>query len=65
MVCFLSLREAIRKALEIEIEIEIEIESEARLLGYNNTVVVLRGTTIFSTFGKNKTFEEKSFSKLF
>ena len=57
MVCFLSLREAIRKALEIE--------SEARLLGYNNTVVVLRGTTIFSTFGKNKTFEEKSFSKLF
>ena len=34
MVCFLSLREAIRKALEIE----IEIESEARLLGYNNTV---------------------------
>ena len=59
MVCFLSLREAIRKALEIE------IESEARLLGYNNTVVVLRGTTIFSTFGKNKTFEEKSFSKLF
>ena len=62
MVCFLSLREAIRKALEIEIE--IEIESEARLLGYNNTVVVLRGTTIFSTFGKNKSFEEKSFSKL-
>ena len=61
MVCFLSLREAIRKALEIE----IEIETEARLLGYNNTVVVLRGTTIFSTFGKNKTFEEKSFSKLF
>ena len=59
MVCFLSLREAIRKAFEIE------IESEARLLGYNNTVVVLRGTTIFSTFGKNKTFEEKSFSKLF
>ena len=58
MVCFLSLREAIRKALEIE------IESEARLLGYNNTVVVLRGTTIFSTFGKNKSFEEKSFSKL-
>ena len=62
MVCFLSLREAIRKALEIEIE--IEIESEARLLGYNNTVVVLRRTTIFSTFGKNKSFEEKSFSKL-
>ena len=59
MVCFLSLREAIRKALEIE------IESEARLLGYNNTVFVLRGTTIFSTFGKNKSFEEKSFSKLF
>ena len=59
MVCFLSLREAIRKALEIE------IESEARLLGYNNTVVVLRGTTIFSTFGENKSFEEKSFSKLF
>ena len=60
MVCFLSLREAIRKALEIE----IEIESEARLLGYNNTVVVLRRTTIFSTFGKNKSFEEKGFSKL-
>ena len=54
MVCFLSLREAIRKALEIE----IEIESEARLLGYNNTVVVL------FYLCKNKSFEEKSFSKL-
>ena len=32
VVCFSSLREAIRKTHEIE------IESEARLLGYNNTV---------------------------